>query len=456
MFSSPKLSIVIPSYNQHELLKQCLDQIYAVNTENYEIILVDNGSDPPLPMDYCGQLIRNESNLGFATAVNQGIEVAKGEYVILLNNDCLVTPNWDNLLLSRLESYSIVGPRTNFCSGIQRTKIGAYNSLEQLNEQSRKFTVTHANETTEANFIIGFCMAFKGSLWEEIGKFNDSIWPYIGAEIDFCFRVRENGYNIVFINDCYIHHYGSQTFRNMQQNGEITNFNDIMLKADKQLKDKYGYDLWNKQSTELMFTGERAMPLAPNMPNDIMDAHWQLYKFASLYSRGKTILDIACGSGYGSDYLSDNALSVTGGDISLDIVNYCNKKYNRPNLNFIVADATDIPLQNKSFDMVVSLETIEHFTNGDKFLQETARVLTDNGILIISTPLGGDCGNPYHHAYYQRGNFQDILKQYYNNVEVFYLRNNAIFSNSISPLYSDTFTGECAIAVCTNPLNGTE
>ena len=76
------ISVIIPIYNQHELTQECVEAV-RLNTQDYELILIDNGSIPPIEKPYAGfvdvTLIRNELNLGFPAAVNQGIREAKGE-----------------------------------------------------------------------------------------------------------------------------------------------------------------------------------------------------------------------------------------------------------------------------------------------------------------------------------------------------------------------------------------
>src|SRR5512139_3623441 len=95
------LSIIIPVVNQHEMTLECITAIRE-QTEDCEIILIDNGSNPPIQKPYIGfidaAVIRNEENRGFPAAVNQGIKAAKGDAVILLNNDVIVTPGWASML----------------------------------------------------------------------------------------------------------------------------------------------------------------------------------------------------------------------------------------------------------------------------------------------------------------------------------------------------------------------
>ena len=200
-----------------------------------------------------------------------------------------------------------------------------------------------------------------------------------------------------------------------------------------------------------IFTGERAMPLAPNMDAQIMSEHWARYRYVFPMAAGKRILDVACGSGYGSDMLAETALSVVGGDINKETMSYCQTHYRRPNLTFEVMDIRKIPYPDRSFDLVTSFETIEHITEGEQFLQEAVRLLTDDGNLIISSPLGGPVNNPYHVAYFQRGIFESYLRNFFDDVTLLFQRNDRFHSSSLSSAYAPTFTGEYVLAICRQP-----
>jgi lipopolysaccharide biosynthesis protein/ubiquinone/menaquinone biosynthesis C-methylase UbiE len=134
---------------------------------------------------------------------------------------------------------------------------------------------------------------------------------------------------------------------------------------------------------ELLWTGERFLP---DVEGDVQIEHMHRYYVALKLVRGQTVLDIACGEGYGSNVLADEALSVTGIDISSDAVEHARQKYAKENLRFVQGDCTAIPVADNSFDVVVSFETIEHHDKHNAFLHEIKRVLKLEGLLIISSP----------------------------------------------------------------------
>ena len=112
--------------------------------------------------------------------------------------------------------------------------------------------------------------------------------------------------------------------------------------------------------------------------------HIYRYRFAVKYAKSKRVLDIACGEGYGSAALQQaGAASVIGVDISPEACAHAKQKYQ---IDARVGDATDIPVEAKSIDLIVSFETIEHIQNPRSFIAECTRVLAPGGEIIISTP----------------------------------------------------------------------
>ncbi len=245
------ISIIIPVFNQHEMTRECLEAI-RTNTQGYEVVLIDNGSMPPFePYRNMGpiRIIRNQKNLGFPVAVNQGIRAAKGEFIILLNNDVIVTPGWMKRILEVLQKYSIVGPMTNYCAGAQKTTIPVYESREELDRRASDYMAANAGNLQEVNWIIGFCMAFRRSLFEEIGPFDESLWPCSGEEIDFCLRARKASHKIGIARDVYVHHFGSQTFGDLQKTG-LADYKEICERNEKHLAARWGADFWERQAIE--------------------------------------------------------------------------------------------------------------------------------------------------------------------------------------------------------------
>src|SRR5438552_3140770 len=124
---------------------------------------------------------------------------------------------------------------------------------------------------------------------------------------------------------------------------------------------------------ELQYTGERIVPDVPECGpgTPLYETHLARYRFAAPLAAGGTVLDIACGVGYGSRFLADHgAARVIGGDISAAAIAYAERRYASPATAFAVMSADELPLASSSVDCVVSMETIEHVPDAERFLDE--------------------------------------------------------------------------------------
>jgi len=134
----------------------------------------------------------------------------------------------------------------------------------------------------------------------------------------------------------------------------------------------------------LEFTGER---FTPECVREIWYEHYHRYAFAQPLVAGKRVLDAACGEGYGSALLARTAASVLGLDIADTAVAHARERYgDRPNLRFAQADVTRLALEPGSVDVVVSFETLEHVEAQESLIDGFADALTDEGLLLISSP----------------------------------------------------------------------
>jgi len=163
--------------------------------------------------------------------------------------------------------------------------------------------------------------------------------------------------------------------------------------------------------------------------NYIIEFHKQRYLIASEYVNGKNILDIACGTGYGTDIIKKaGAKDAIGIDIDSSAINEAKYKYKGKGLNYFCHDYSDLKdidmlepelidkLKNK-LDVIVSFETIEHLKNPDDFLKAISRYLKKNGLLITSVPVTPSVdANPYHLHDFSSNSFNRLLNE--NGYEV--------------------------------------
>ena len=155
----------------------------------------------------------------------------------------------------------------------------------------------------------------------------------------------------------------------------------------------------------------------------IVALHLKRYAFAEPWCRGRRVLDLACGTGYGTAFLAESAAEVVGGDLDEGAIEYARSRYARPNAAFETMDAASLPFPDASFEVVCSFETIEHLPDRDAYLVEVARVLRPDGVYLVSTPqtewTTESPANPFHHVEYDAADFRRLLEVHFASVELY-------------------------------------
>lgn len=172
-----------------------------------------------------------------------------------------------------------------------------------------------------------------------------------------------------------------------------------------------------------MENSEFMVPDSPGM-YEVWQTHTSRYVFASTFVQDKVVLDVACGSGYGSAHMTRRwAKKVVGADISSDALEYALAHYRTERLEFVRLDAQVLPFADDSFDVVVSFETIEHLIDYENFISECRRILKDNGLFVCSTPnkeiFSLRNGSPFlkfHVKEFYPSEFHDLLSRHFSSV----------------------------------------
>lgn len=239
-----KTSIVILTYNKLEYTKMCIDSIKKYTPKwSYEIIVVDNhstdGTVEWLKEQKNIKTIFNSENMGFPKGCNQGIEIATGENILLLNNDVIVTHNWlENLerCLYSSDDIGAVGAVTNNCSYYQAISVN-YKSIDEMQDFARNFNISNPDKWEERLKLIGFCMLFKREVADKIGLLDERFTPGNYEDDDYSLRIRKAGYRLILCQDTFIHHFGSVSF------GENKDRYINLLQVNKQkFIEKWGFD----------------------------------------------------------------------------------------------------------------------------------------------------------------------------------------------------------------------
>lgn len=225
----------------------------------------------------------------------------------------------------------------------------------------------------------------------------------------------------------------------------------------------------------MKFTGEFFIPpdSDSNFSNhELQVEHKHRYLSIAPLCKGKVVLDIASGEGYGSNWLASVASQVYGVDINPELTAHASQKYKHSHLSFINGSVEQIPLPDKSVDVVISFETIEHISADmqRRFLGEVNRVLKDGGIFAVSTPNKKnytdryDYHNEFHIHELYKEEFDGLLKEYFAYVNLFdqgfevtsLILNEETYKTgtSIAEFHIDEnaylFEGKYLIAVCSN------
>lgn len=154
----------------------------------------------------------------------------------------------------------------------------------------------------------------------------------------------------------------------------------------------------------------------------IYNEHLARYNLAKQLVAGKTVLDVACGSGYGSQLLAQaGAVKVVGVDIDSATIQQAQQQYFADNLQYLVDSAESLEKINEQFDIIVSFETIEHLQNYQQYLLALRRVLKSDGLALISTPnkqAFDQVNNPYHLQEFTEQEFVSELKKLWPEVKL--------------------------------------
>nr|WP_060788339.1 glycosyltransferase [Geobacillus zalihae] len=239
-----KTSIIILTHNQLDYTKQCIESITKYTKEgSYEIIIVDNhstdGTVEWLKQQNNIKAIFNNENLGFPKGCNQGIEIATGENILLLNNDTIVTKNWlDNLLACLYSSDDIgaVGPVTNSAAYYSTIPVN-YMSIDEMHQFAASYNVSDPDKWEERLKLIGFCMLIKREAVDKVGLLDERFTPGNFEDDDYSVRLRKAGYRLMLCKDTFIHHYGSVSWKK-----DVNTYGRILSENEKKFKEKWGTD----------------------------------------------------------------------------------------------------------------------------------------------------------------------------------------------------------------------
>jgi glycosyltransferase involved in cell wall biosynthesis/predicted O-methyltransferase YrrM len=226
----PSVSIITLTYNQVEYTKAFVESVFKHTKIPYELIIVDNNSNDETVKylielaKYKGnvKVIFNKENLGFPKGVNQSLtqipsdrDLGKPKYILIANNDIVVTDGWLDRMIEIAESdpsIGIVGPISNSVSGVQLDKEAAYSSIEEMHAYARKIKDKNAGKSFVFPRVAFLCTLIKREVINKIGGLDERFTPGNFEDDDFCLRAQIAGYKTIIAQDVFIHHFGSKSF----------------------------------------------------------------------------------------------------------------------------------------------------------------------------------------------------------------------------------------------------
>lgn len=243
-----QVDIILITYNNLHATKLCLESIFK-NTlwPNYRIVIVDNASADgtrayleELQKEHDNiTLVLNETNTGFSGGNNQGIQASDGDYVVLLNNDTVVTRGWLTRLVNHIEadsSIGMIGPTTNRSGNESRIEVD-YSSMQEMESFAAFIARENRGQTFDIDVLTMYCVLIRRDVIEEVGLLDERYIIGNFEDTDYSVRVEKQGYRRVCAEDVFIHHFGKTSFSKLGKQ----EFDAIFEENQKRFEQKWGH-----------------------------------------------------------------------------------------------------------------------------------------------------------------------------------------------------------------------
>lgn len=218
-----KCDLIVVSWNHLEFLRPCVEHIIENTRSPYRLIVADNASDAEI-IGYLDKLkansdkeitlVKNDKNLGFVKAVNQGLRISNAPYVCIFNNDTLPGEGWLMELVDFAEKHPDAGLFNPVCGGHIEEKLS-------VNEYAKKLLVSNKGKYMEMNQCQGFCMLVKRELIEKIGYLDEQFDTVGFDDTDYSMRAHLLGYKSLCVQSSYVYHREHASFGKMGDRKKI-------------------------------------------------------------------------------------------------------------------------------------------------------------------------------------------------------------------------------------------
>ena len=366
------IDIIICIHNALEDIRNCLASIEKYTLQPYKLILVDDGSDKETQSylkDFAGSrnfcsLFRNETAAGYTRAANKGLLASQARFVVLLNSDTWVGPEWSDRLLAAISSQDrigVAGPLSNTASWQSIPKLSdngdwAANPLPEgvtVEQMAQSIASNSARIYPEVTLLNGFCMMIRREVLDEIGGLDEETFGSgYGEEDDFNLRARKAGWKLVIADDVYIYHAQSKSYSSERRH-------NLGKNALKKLLKKHGDEIVQK-SVQFM-NPNRVMEGIRARSEMIVEIRDCLERGRKEFARKKVLFVLPVESaGGGANVVIDEARCMRLMGVDAQIFNLTDYQEgflrNYPHLDIpaIFGKITDIERVGQSFDAVIA------------------------------------------------------------------------------------------------------
>ncbi len=242
----PKVSIIIVTYNNIQYNRLCIESILTkTDYPDYEVIIIDNRSTDGTRdflktiTDSRVKVILNEENEGFAKANNRGLRESRGDYIVFLNNDTVVTKGWLTRFVYYLDKFKeigMIGPVTNFCGNEAKVDL-PYTELGDMDACAYEYTSRHEGKLFDIPMLALFCAAMRRDTFDKVGFLDEAFGIGMFEDDDYSYRIKSAGLRIVCAEDIFIHHFGQGAFKKLIDDGS---YNQLFEKNRQYYEKKWG------------------------------------------------------------------------------------------------------------------------------------------------------------------------------------------------------------------------